>query len=193
MEDLYRILQVDPKADPGVVRAAYRVLAQKYHPDLNPSPDAAKAMGRLNGAYEILGDPMRRREYDGARVTGMSSVTSARHDPHFAEQAAARAEAAYPTEAQQSHGTIGLLNIRTLRQSKAGKTGLWLGFCMGFLVLLMLVSDVNWESRDVAFQLITKVWVALMVFLILWGLVWSVGDLVSQVYLGRGKAGPPES
>ena len=192
MEDLYRILQVDSRADPDVVRAAYRVLAQKYHPDLNPSPDAANAMSRLNAAYEILGAAARRRQYDGARVTGTGPVTGAKYDQDFADQATARAEAAHPADGLGLHRPDSLLGVRTFGQSRAGKAGLWLGACVGILVLLIFGSDVNWESRDVVYQLITKAWVALMVFLIVWGLVWSIGDLVSQVYGSRGGAKPPD-
>ena len=64
-EDLYRILQVDPAADPDVVQAAYRVLARKFHPDAAGS-DAL--MKRLNGAWEVLGDARRRARYDIDRV-----------------------------------------------------------------------------------------------------------------------------
>jgi curved DNA-binding protein CbpA len=62
--DLYRVLQVDPDADPDVVQAAYRVLARKRHPDLVGDEQAMKA---LNAAWEILGDAERRARYDGDR------------------------------------------------------------------------------------------------------------------------------
>lgn len=61
--DYYRILQVDPEADPDVVEAAYKRLARKYHPDLNPEPDANQRMQEINVAYEVLGDPEKRAEY----------------------------------------------------------------------------------------------------------------------------------
>src|SRR5215207_1644847 len=64
-EDLYRILQVDPAADPDVIQAAYRVLARKFHPD-GAGSDAL--MKRLNGAWEVLGDARRRARYDIDRV-----------------------------------------------------------------------------------------------------------------------------
>ena len=64
-ETLYDILGVDPKADPESIRAAYRRLALKYHPDLNPAlEDATKRMIEINLAYEILDSPERRSEYD---------------------------------------------------------------------------------------------------------------------------------
>lgn len=47
-----------------VIRAAYRVLAQKHHPDVNPSPDAARVMQLLNEAWEVLSDERRRAAHD---------------------------------------------------------------------------------------------------------------------------------
>ena len=64
-EDLYRILQVDPAADPDVIQAAYRVLARKFHPDTSGS-DAL--MKRLNRAWEVLGDAGKRARYDVDRA-----------------------------------------------------------------------------------------------------------------------------
>jgi curved DNA-binding protein CbpA len=62
--DLYKLLQVDSEADPEVIQAAYRRLAQKFHPDLATGVGAAERMVLINGAWEILGDPVRRAEYD---------------------------------------------------------------------------------------------------------------------------------
>jgi curved DNA-binding protein CbpA len=59
--DHYRVLQVDPAANPLVIQAAYRVLAQIFHPDV--SGDDAE-MKRINAAWEVLRDPAHRRQYD---------------------------------------------------------------------------------------------------------------------------------
>lgn len=67
-QDYYRILQVDPSAEPEVIEAAYRRLARKYHPDTNPSPDAPLIMKELNKAFDILGNPGARAQYDQARL-----------------------------------------------------------------------------------------------------------------------------
>src|SRR6266571_2227267 len=54
--DPYKVLQVDPEAEDEVVQAAYRRLAQKYHPDV-AGPDAAARMTSINAAWELLRDP----------------------------------------------------------------------------------------------------------------------------------------
>ena len=75
MRDYYVTLQVDPRADREVIEAAYRRLARKWHPDRSPAPEAAAKMQDLNEAYEVLGDPERRRAYDLSRAHGASRGT----------------------------------------------------------------------------------------------------------------------
>lgn len=67
--DLYEVLHIHPSAPPEVVRAAYRQLAQLYHPDKNPSPEATALMAQVNAAYEVLNDPEKRAAYDRERAT----------------------------------------------------------------------------------------------------------------------------
>jgi curved DNA-binding protein CbpA len=63
--DLYRVLQVDPSADPEVIEAAYKRLALKYHPDHNRGDAQAEAlMKRINEAYRVLGKRDLRANYD---------------------------------------------------------------------------------------------------------------------------------
>jgi DnaJ-class molecular chaperone len=65
---LYDLLEVSPNASPEVIKAAYRQLALKYHPDKQPDARARQRaeerMKQINAAYEILSDPARRAEYD---------------------------------------------------------------------------------------------------------------------------------
>jgi hypothetical protein len=63
-DDPYVILQVARHAEPEVIEAAYRRLARKYHPDVDSSPDANARMQKINWAYEILKDPVKRASYD---------------------------------------------------------------------------------------------------------------------------------
>ncbi|CAG0942391.1 partial Chaperone protein DnaJ, partial [Anaerolineae bacterium] len=67
-KNYYKILQIDPSADPEVVQAAYRRLAQKYHPDANTSSDATRWMQELNEAYEVICDPVKRAAFDRQRA-----------------------------------------------------------------------------------------------------------------------------
>ncbi len=68
--DLYEILNILPDAEPVVVTAAYRALAQRYHPDRwqgDPSIAAAR-MSEINVAYEVLSNAARRAAYDLERT-----------------------------------------------------------------------------------------------------------------------------
>lgn len=61
----YDILEVSPQASPSVIRAAYRCLAQRHHPDKNlHSEEAGPLLATINLAYAVLSDPEKRRSYD---------------------------------------------------------------------------------------------------------------------------------
>jgi len=70
--DLYRVLQIDPEAEPEVVRAAFVCLAKKYHPD--GGSGAPERMVELNEAWAVLGDPAKRAEYDLTRTAPARSA-----------------------------------------------------------------------------------------------------------------------
>lgn len=63
--DYYKILGIDKTASPKDVKNAYRKLARKYHPDLNPNNQDAKTnFQQINEANEVLSDPEKRKKYD---------------------------------------------------------------------------------------------------------------------------------
>jgi diguanylate cyclase (GGDEF)-like protein len=62
--DYYKILQVHNLAEPEIIESAYKRLARKYHPDVNPNADADEMMQMLNEAYTILSDQGKRKEYN---------------------------------------------------------------------------------------------------------------------------------
>jgi molecular chaperone DnaJ len=65
MSDYYDILGVNKKASLAEIKKAYRKLARKHHPDLNPGDATAeKKFKEINEAYEILKDPDKRKKYD---------------------------------------------------------------------------------------------------------------------------------
>jgi DnaJ domain len=79
VEDPYAVLGVGTDASAEAVRQAYRSKARTCHPDVTREPHAAARFQRLAAAYEILGDPERRRAYDARRL---ARATGASRDPH---------------------------------------------------------------------------------------------------------------
>lgn len=76
--DYYAILGVHPTAEDIVIRAAFKALAQRYHPDryTGPTDEAHRRMSDLTKAYEVLADPVRRQKYDRRRLTYTQSVAT---------------------------------------------------------------------------------------------------------------------
>ena len=63
--DYYEVLGVDKGADDATIKKAYRQLAKKYHPDMNPGDkEAEKKFKEASEAYAVLSDPDKRRQYD---------------------------------------------------------------------------------------------------------------------------------
>ena len=63
--DYYEVLGVEKNADEAAIKKAYRVLAKKYHPDMNPGDkEAEKKFKEASEAYAVLSDPEKRRQYD---------------------------------------------------------------------------------------------------------------------------------
>lgn len=65
MDDWYRVLQVYHQASREEIRASYRKLSKKYHPDANPGDkECERRFQEITEAYSILSDPEKRRKYD---------------------------------------------------------------------------------------------------------------------------------
>ena len=63
--DYYEVLGVDKNADDAAIKKAYRVLAKKYHPEMNPGDkNAEQKFKEASEAYAVLSDPEKRRQYD---------------------------------------------------------------------------------------------------------------------------------
>ena len=72
--DPYAALDVSPRATPLQVGRAHRRLAKRYHPDLNPGPEAAEHMQRINRAWHILSNPARRARHDASVASSTAGV-----------------------------------------------------------------------------------------------------------------------
>ena len=65
VKDYYSLLGIPKDAPDKDVKSAYRRLARKYHPDVNPGDKAAEARFKeINEAFEVLSDPDKRRKFD---------------------------------------------------------------------------------------------------------------------------------
>jgi DnaJ-class molecular chaperone len=64
LKNYYRVLKVDSTADEATIKAAFRRLARRHHPDLAKDARAARRFPEIREAYEVLSDPQKRRRYD---------------------------------------------------------------------------------------------------------------------------------
>ena len=62
----YDVMMISTRADREIIVAVYRHLAKRYHPDVDPSPEAEQRMAELNEAYATLSDREKRARYDEA-------------------------------------------------------------------------------------------------------------------------------
>jgi len=101
-KDYYATLGLTPSADVVVVRAAYKALAQRYHPDKSgaPADQASARMAEINEAYGVLSDPANRAEYDKLRKTQTQDADTAFTDSDPEPTAASPLDADWQTALQ---------------------------------------------------------------------------------------------
>lgn len=82
MKDPYSVLGVSPNASEEEIKKAYRRLAKKYHPDLNPGDtQAAKKMEEINVAYEQIKNPSYQSSYNNTQQSNYNPYGSYYHNP----------------------------------------------------------------------------------------------------------------
>ena len=103
--DYYAILEVDPTADGGAIKKAYRRLALRWHPDKHwgdgDKEEATSRFTRINEAFETLGDEERRREYDADLLLSRQKNARGRGDGGGPPNQQRRQQQQYDTYYQQ--------------------------------------------------------------------------------------------
>ncbi|SCO70815.1 heat shock protein 40, putative [Plasmodium vivax] len=89
-QDPYSVLGLSRNATTNEIKKQFRLLAKKYHPDINPSPDAKQKMASITAAYELLSDPKKKEFYD---KTGMTDEMN--YDGHGSSGSASNFEGAF--------------------------------------------------------------------------------------------------
>jgi len=87
----YEVLGLPMSATPEQIRKRYRELVRRYHPDVNPAPDAKERFLRIQEAYQVLSNPERRRHYDALlRLQAPSASPRTTRPPHPSPSGAPR-------------------------------------------------------------------------------------------------------
>jgi hypothetical protein len=170
--DYYQILQVSRSAEQEVIHAAYRSLARKYHPDATAALSSSR-MKQINAAYAILGDPVRRREYDrthpdpSADLSTWNSCPGARTPPRAPQSdrptppprsatAAPQPARAATTPRSRTPGPEWRTGSYRLSEEEeageSGRGGFWLGALALVSIALVLVLVTGWGIAGVQAQ-----------------------------------------
>src|SRR5712692_11133044 len=85
-KDLYAVLGVSRQASADDIKKAYRKLARKHHPDVNPgNKQAEERFKEISFAYDVLSEPEKRKIYDEFGFEGLQSGFDARSEEHTSE------------------------------------------------------------------------------------------------------------
>src|SRR5260370_41355074 len=89
-QDYYKPLGVDRKASDAEMKSAYRKLARKFHPDVNPNNKEAEArFKQINEAYQVVSDPEKRKKYDELGADWEHGVSQEEMMRRYAQQQSA--------------------------------------------------------------------------------------------------------
>ncbi|HRJ29168.1 MAG TPA: DnaJ domain-containing protein [Cyclobacteriaceae bacterium] len=138
MKDYYSILGVARVATAADIKRAYRRLVQQYHPDINPAPGAQEFIREINEAYDVLGDEVKRREYDYRLSNPFASVEV--EEPVRHRDPAYRRRSGY----RQPKPTVDVQRELMIRSLPYLKALAW----VGIFICCVLVVDYSMQPTD---------------------------------------------
>jgi DnaJ-class molecular chaperone len=114
MQNYYQILGVSSAATPEELRRAYRILARRYHPDVNPGKSSEEKFKRIAEAYAELQDPVKRKAFDQelekAHAESFTSSFDRAHEAYRRQQGFDRASAKMRKPPPGTTGATGRVN-----------------------------------------------------------------------------------
>lgn len=116
MVNYYEVLEVSEKASKEVIEKAYKILAKKYHPDLNKDnpQEAEKKMKALNEAYEILMDDEKRANFDSVLLKKKQLEMQKQAQAAQSQSSAPRPNTMSQNGASPNHSTVSYSESRKL-------------------------------------------------------------------------------
>jgi curved DNA-binding protein CbpA len=143
--DLYLVLGVAPTAESVVVRAAFKALILKYHPDTNRSVEANQRTMEINAAFTVLGNPIKRRRYDALRRAYAERDELEKQTNGKAHRVATFVNAVgiqrlFPNLALNAHAWLSSEDENNKRQRR--RAGGWAAALVGLAVIKLLVTAV---------------------------------------------------
>jgi hypothetical protein len=140
VKDYYNILRVSRTASASEIKRSYRLLAQRYHPDVNKDISAAELIKEINEAYDVLGDAAKKRKYDGGMFNPYETVQ--------AQQASRYRDPSYKKPFRATPKINPQLELMKNYMIYAVGTG-WAGCIMCFFLLLDLAIPHHVSSETI--------------------------------------------
>ena len=144
VESHYTTLQVPSDASAASVRAAYRALAQRYHPDKHPddAERAARQMQRINAAYEVLSDPVQRAAYDALQTPAPGVLHTPADFDHLVEEASQWWQATAPAPLRSAPPPA--REVAVVPAPLVTPTPRWQPLALAGLVMVLLIGSSLW-------------------------------------------------
>lgn len=143
MKNYYDVLGVSRNSETEVITAAYKAMMRKYHPDTNKSAQAAHRAKEINEAYEVLKNPLSRREYDAKM--GRTQSTAA-HSPTPTPTPPPPPPPPSPPRASSEPSEPAGGEKKTFFSGEQGELQIWVIFVAAYVAILLFYYGPNWIS-----------------------------------------------